>query len=115
MGRIAGAGHARHHISRDHGGNHRTPDRCHRSADRTPVHRVRLDRHAADGRHGHVDVRSIMAITGAMSLTFTSWDLEAMALAYRRPPGSRSPDVDPDGVSTNALGVRSALVFCRHR
>lgn len=63
----------------------------------------------------HVEVRSIMAITGAMSLTFTPWDLEAMALAYRRPPGSRSPDVDPDGGSANALGVRSALVLCPHR
>ncbi|MCR4376193.1 MAG: carboxypeptidase regulatory-like domain-containing protein [Acidobacteria bacterium] len=61
----------------------------------------------------HVEIHSIMAITGAASLTFTPWDLEAMALAYRRPPGSRSPDVDPDGASANALGARSALVLCR--
>ena len=63
----------------------------------------------------HVEIHSIMAITGASSLVFTPWDLEAMALAYRRPPGSRSPDVDPDGLSANALGVRSALVLCRLR
>lgn len=63
----------------------------------------------------HVEIHSIMAITGAVSLVFTPWDLEAMALAYRRPPGSRSPDVDPDGASANALGARSALMLCMWR
>jgi hypothetical protein len=33
---------------------------------------------------------------------FMPWDRDAMAIAYRRKPGNRSPDIDPDeGVSLN--------------
>lgn len=63
--------------------------------------------------YAHVDVPSIMNIGGGQSLVLTQWDTLAMGLAYRRPPGSMSPDVDPDGVSVNSLRSGSGLAICR--
>jgi hypothetical protein len=53
----------------------------------------------------HTSRRSVMSITsGAVGIT--DWDLQAMAVAYARAPGNRSPDVDSDGVSPNRAGRR---------
>lgn len=63
--------------------------------------------------YAHVDVPSIMNIGGGQSLVLTEWDTLAMGLAYRRPPGSMSPDVDPDGVSVNSFRSGGGLAICR--
>jgi hypothetical protein len=35
----------------------------------------------------------------------TAWDRQAASVAFQRPPGNRSPDIDPDAFSTNAASV----------
>ena len=51
----------------------------------------------------HVATRPSFMNTSA-TLEPTDWDRDACRIAFQRPPGNRSPDVDPSDFSTNRLG-----------
>jgi hypothetical protein len=56
--------------------------------------------------YNHVTLRpSVM--NGAARLEPNDFDRSASRIAFQRPPGNRSPDVDPTSFSTNRVGLRA--------
>jgi hypothetical protein len=56
--------------------------------------------------YGHVSgVPSVMRATGGIDIT--SFDLAAAGIVFRRPPGNRAPDTDPDSFRVNASASRT--------
>ena len=56
--------------------------------------------------YGHVSGSpSVMRATGGIDITV--FDLAAAAIVFRRPPGNRAPDTDPDSFRVNASASRT--------